>query len=109
MQYIANSAATCSMTPDADGLTIYREYSRPLGLVNGGTTSIAGYGKLTAAFRSDNGWVHVKLHDVAHVPLLSFSLISLQFLVLKGHTYVGDKDGVTLKLKDGGDRAFPPD
>ena len=27
MQYIADSAAVCSMTPDADGLTNYRECS----------------------------------------------------------------------------------
>ena len=31
-QYIADSGATCHMPPDADGLTNYREYSRPLGL-----------------------------------------------------------------------------
>ena len=31
VQYIADSAATCNMTPDADGLTNYRECSRPLG------------------------------------------------------------------------------
>ena len=53
--YIADNAATCNMTPDADGLTIYKECSGPLGLANGGTTSIAGYGDLTVAFRSDNG------------------------------------------------------
>ena len=99
MQYIADSAATCNMTPDADGLTNYRECSRPLGLANGGTSSIAGYGGLTVAFRSDNGWVHVKLHDVARGPLLSYNLISLPSLALKGHTYAGDKKGVTLKVK----------
>ena len=71
MQYIADSAATCNMTPDADGLTNYRECSRPLGLADGRTTSITGYGDLTVAFRSDNGWVHIKLHDVTHAPLLS--------------------------------------
>ena len=53
MQYIADSAATSNMTPDADGLTNYRECSGPLGLANGGTTSIAGYGDLTVAFRSE--------------------------------------------------------
>ena len=99
VQYIADSVTTCHMTPDTDGLTNYRECSRPLDLPNGGTTSIAGYGDLTVAFRSDNGWVRVKLHDVAHAPLLSYNLISLPSLALKGHTYAGDKDGVTLKLK----------
>ena len=53
--YIAASAATCIMTPDADGFTNYRECNRPLGLAKGGTTSIAGYGDLTVAFRSHNG------------------------------------------------------
>ncbi|CAM9683622.1 unnamed protein product [Ascophyllum nodosum] len=55
VQYIADSAATCNMTPDTEGLNNYRECSRPLGLANGGTTYIAGYGDLTVAFRSDNG------------------------------------------------------
>ena len=94
VQYIADSAATCNMTPDADGPTNYRECSRPLGLANGGTTFIAGYCDFTVSFRSDNGWEHVKLHDVAHSLLLSYNLISLPSLALKGHTYAGDKDGV---------------
>ena len=98
-QYIADSAAICNMTPDADGLTNYRECSRPLGLENGGLTSTVGYDELTVAFRPDNEWVHAKLHDAAHAPLLSYNLISLPFLPLKGHTYVDDKDGITLKLK----------
>ena len=55
VQYIADSAATCNMTPDADDLTNYRECSQSLGLANGGTNSIAGYGDLTLGFRSDNG------------------------------------------------------
>ena len=32
VQYIADSAATCNMTPDANDLANYRERSRPLGL-----------------------------------------------------------------------------
>ena len=57
---VADSVATCNMMPDADGLTNYRECSRILSLTNGGT-SIVGYDELTLAFRSDNGWMHVKL------------------------------------------------
>ena len=98
VQYIVDNAVTCNMTPDADGFTNYKECSRPLVLANGGTTSIAGYGELTVAFCSDNG---VKLHDVAHIPLLSYNLISLPYLALKGQTYEGDKNGVTLELKGG--------
>ena len=89
------------MTPDADGLTNYRECSRPLGLANGGTTSIAGYGGRTLAFHSDNGLMHVNLHDIAHAPVLNYNPISLPSLSLKDHTYEGDKDGVTLKLNGG--------
>ena len=57
VQYIADSAAACNMTPEADGHTNCRECCRPLGLTNGETTSIAGYGDLTVAFCSDHGWV----------------------------------------------------
>ena len=109
VQYIADSAATCNTTPRADDLTNYRECSRLLGLVNGGTTSIAGYGDLIVAFRFDNGWVHVKLHGVAHTSLLTYNLISLPSSALKDPTYASQKGGVTLKLKRGGDRTFPPD
>ena len=101
MQYIADSVATCNMTPDADGLSNYREYIRPLDLARGGTTSLAGYDDLTVAFRSENRWVHVNLHGVAHAPLLSYNIVSLPSLALKGHSYAGDKDRVTFKLKGG--------
>ena len=57
------------MTPNADGLINYRECSRPLGLAGRRKISIAGYGDLTVAFRSNDSWVLVKLHDVANVPL----------------------------------------
>ena len=107
MHYIADSAATCNMTPDADGLTNYRECSRPLGLANGEEISIVGYGDLTVNFRTDHRWVRVKMNDVAHVPQLSHNLISLPSMTLKGHTYTGDKGGVTLKLK-GGETVFFP-
>ena len=83
-----------------------RECSRPLGRSKVETTSIAGYGE-PVAFRSDNRWVHVKLHHVAHALLLSYSPISLPSLALKDHTYAGDKDNVTLKLKGGETVHFP--
>ena len=51
--------------------------------------------------------MHVKLHDVAYAPLLSYNSISLPSLALKGHTYAGDKDEVTLKLKGEKTAHFP--
>ena len=107
VQYVTDGAATCNTTPDADGLTNYRECSRPLGLANGGTASVADHGDLTVAFRPDKGWMHVKLRHVAYAPVLRYSLISLPPLALKSHTYAGDRDGVTLKLKGGKTVRFP--
>ena len=51
--------------------------------------------------------MYVKLHDVAHVRLLSYNTISLPSLAHKGHTYACDKDGETLKLKGGKTVHFP--
>ena len=107
MHYIADSAATCNMTPNSDGLTCYRECSRPLGLANGEEITIVGYGDLTVDFRTNQGWVRVEMNDVAHVPQLSYNLISLPSMAQKGHTYTGDKDGVTLELKGGKTVFFP--
>ena len=107
VQYIADSAATCNMTPDADGLTNYRECSRPLGLANGEEISIVGYGDLTVSFCTDHGWIRVETNDVAHVSQLSYNLIAPPSMTQKGHIYTGDKDGVTLKLK-GGETVFSP-
>ena len=107
VQYISDSAATCNMTPDADGLTNYREYSRPLGFANGEEISIAGYGDLTVNLLTDHRWVRAEMNDVAHVPLLNYNFISLPSMTLQGHTYTGDKDGTTLKL-NGRETVFSP-
>ena len=105
-QYIADSGATCHLTPDADDLTNYRECSRSLGLTDSRKISIAGYDDLTLAFRSNDSWVHVKLHNVAHAPLLSYNLVSLTSLTQEGHPSAVEKSGVTLKLKRGGTVQF---
>ena len=68
VQYIADSAATCNMTPDTDGLTNYRECSRPFDLANGETNYIVGYGDLMVSLRTDHGWVRVEMNDVAMFP-----------------------------------------
>ena len=107
VQYIADSAATCNMTPNADGLTNYRECSRPLGLANGKEISIVGYGDRTVNLRIDRRWVRVEMNDVAPVPLLNYNLISLPSMTLQGRPYTGDKDGITLKL-NGGETVFFP-
>ena len=106
-EYIADSGATCHLTPDADGLTNYRECSRPLGLADRRKICIAGYGDLTVAFRSNGSWVHVKLHDVAHAPLLSYNVVSLTSLAQEGRPFAVEESGVIIKLKGGGTVQFP--
>ena len=106
-QYIADSGATCRMTPDADSLTNYRERSRPLDRADRRKISIAGYGDLTLAFRSNDSWVHVKLHDVAHAPLLSCNLVSPTSLAQEDHSSAVEESGATLKLKEEGTVQFP--
>ena len=95
-----------SLTPDADDLTSYRECSRSLGLTDSRKISIAGNDDLTFAFRSNDSWVHVQLHNVAHAPLLSYNLVSLTSLTQEGHPSAVEKSGVTLKLKRGGTVQF---
>ena len=106
-QYIADSGATGHLTPDADGLTNYRECRRTLGLADRRKISIAGYGGLTVAIRSNDSWVHVKLHDVAHTPLLSHNLVLLTYLAQEGHPSALEESGVTLRLKGGVVVQFP--
>ena len=105
-QYLADSGATCHLTPDVDGLTNYRECIRPLGLADRSKISIAGYGDLTVAFRSNDSWVHVKLHNVVHALLLSYSLVPFTSLAQEGQSSAVEESGVTLKLKGGGTVEF---
>ena len=107
VKYIADSAATCNMTPDTNGLTNYRECSTPLGLANGEAISIVGYGDLTVNLRTDHGWVRVETNDVAHALLLNYNLISLPSMTLQGHTYTDDKHGILSSLT-GGKPHFSP-
>ena len=95
------------MTPDADGLTNYRESSRPLGLANEEAIAIVGYGDLTVNLRTDHGWVRVEMNDVAHASLLNYNLTALPSITLQGHTYTGDKGGITLKLNGEETVLFP--
>ena len=62
---------------------------------------------IAVAFCSDNRRVHVQLHDVAHAPLMSYSLILLPCLALKGHMYGSETNGVTFKLETGKTVHFP--
>ena len=47
------------------------------------------------------------LCSVAHVPSLSYHLISFRVAVDNGHTYTGNKNGVTVKFQTGEIQFFP--
>ena len=65
------------------------------------TNSSALAHAIAVAFRSNDSWVHVKLHNVAHVQLLSYNVVSLTSLAQEGHTSVVEENGATLKLNRG--------
>lgn len=79
----------------------------------GAVIQIAGYGDVTVALRSGDGWCRVRFKRVAHTPQLSSShcdnLITLAALASEddGHTVNMDERGITLNL-DGGISVFFP-
>ena len=68
---------------------------------------IEGYYDLPLTFRSSSGEVLLLLCNVAHVPSLSYHLLSLRVAADNGHTYTGNKNGVTVKFKTGETLLFP--
>lgn len=68
---------------------------------------IVRYVELTVDLRSDRGWAHVQLNDVAHAALLHYNLMSLPSMAREGHTYTGDEDGVSLNLQGRGTVHYP--
>ena len=107
VQYIACSASTYTMTPDADGLTNYRECSRPVGLKNGGTTSIANYDELAELFALQQmGPRKTARRSTCPTAELQPHLASI-FWHSKATRMQATKGGVTLKVKGGRSYIFP--
>ena len=82
MQYVADTAATCSMFRCANAFENYREYN---GWVrgNGGDKApvpLLGYGDVVVVLKSEGGWVPVPILNAAHVPEAPYNLISLTTL-----------------------------
>ena len=85
----------------------YREANATMRTASGKRYSIEGYGDLPLTFRSSNGEVHLLLCNVAHVPSLSYHLLSVRVAADNGHTYTGNKSDVTVKFKTGETLFFP--
>ena len=96
-----DSGASGHMSPDSTGMTNFRQCDKVLVVANAARLPIEGHGNLVVEF--DNGWkkIHVELIDVAYIPLLSYHRFFLRSAVKRGHTYLGDSRGITLKLKPG--------
>ena len=68
---------------------------------------VEGYGDLPLTFRSSSGEVPLLLRDVAHVPSLSYHLLSLRVPAGNGLMYTRNKIGVTVKSKTTETLFFP--
>ena len=104
---ICDNGASCHMSHSSTGMINYREANATMRTASGKRYPIEGYGDLPLTFRSSSGEVPLLLCNVAHVPSLSYHLLSLIVVADNGHTYTGNKNGVTVKFKTGETLLFP--
>jgi hypothetical protein len=109
MVYVADTAATCSMFRCANAFVNYRECSGWVKGIGGNKAPVPllGYGDVTVVFLTEGGRVPVLVLNAAHVPESSHNLLSLSALAEEGHTYSGQKGGLTLTTRAGGKVWFP--
>ena len=89
------------------GMINHREANAIMRTASGIRYPIKGYGDLPLTFRSSCGEVPLLPCNVAHVPSLSYHIIFLRVAAVNGHTYTGNKNGVTVKFKTGETLFFP--
>ncbi|CAB1109375.1 unnamed protein product [Ectocarpus sp. CCAP 1310/34] len=109
MVYVAGTAATCSMFRCANAFVNYRECSGWVKGIGGNKAPVPllGYGDVTVVFLTEGGRVPVLILNAAHVPESPHNLLSLSALAEEGHTYSGQKGGLTLTTRAGGKVWFP--
>ena len=74
---ICDNSASCHMSHSSTGTISYREANATMRTASGKIYPIEGYGDLPLTFRSSSGEVPLFLCNVAHVPSLSYHLLSL--------------------------------
>ena len=104
---ICDNGASCPMSHSSSGMMNYRKANATMRTASGKRYPIEGYGDLSLTFRHSSGEVPLLLCNVAHVPSLSYNLLSLRVAADNGHTYTGNKNGVTVKFKTGETLFFP--
>ena len=98
---ICDNRASCHTSELSTGMINYRKANATMRTASGKRYPIGGYSDLLLTFRSSSGEVPMLLRNVAHVPSLSYHPISLRVAADNGHTYTGNKNGVTVKIKSG--------
>ncbi|CAN0031541.1 unnamed protein product [Sphacelaria rigidula] len=87
--WIADSAATCHMTPSRDCMYDYEPCSgRSVTVANSQKAPILGFGKILLSTGSGEDKLTVSIKRVAHVPDLDVNLFSLQSVVKDGRNDV---------------------
>ena len=104
---ICDNGASCHMSHSSTGMINYREANATMRTASGKRYPIKGYGDPPLTFRSSSGEVPLLPCNVVHVPSLGYHLLSLRVAADNGHTYTGNKNGVTVKFKTGETLLFP--
>ena len=98
---ICDNRASCHTSELSTGMIYYRKANATMRTASGKRYPIGEYSDLLLTFRSSRGKVPLLLRNVAHVPSLSHHPLSLRVAADNGHTYTGNKNGVTVKIKSG--------
>ena len=98
---ICDNRASCHTSELSTGMINYRKANATMRTASRKRYPIGGYSDLLLTFRSSSGEVPMLLRNVAHVPSLSYHPLSLRVAADNGHTYTGNKNGVTVKIKSG--------
>ena len=104
---ICDNSASCHMSHRSTGMIHYSEANSTMRTASGKSYPIEGYGDLPIAFRSRIGKAPLLLCNLAHVPSLSYHLLSFRVTADNGPTYTENKPGVTVKFKTGETIFFP--
>ena len=88
---ICDNGASCRMSHSFTGMINYRKANATMRTASDKRYPIEGHGDLPLTFRSSSGEVPLLLCNVAHVPSLSYHLLSLRVAADNGHTYTGNK------------------
>ena len=95
------------MTPSKVGMYEYEEQPSTITMANGSTISVEGHGSVDITVWSYGAPRKLKLTRVLYSPDLSYNLFSLVAAVDTGNPYQGEREGIVIYGKEGGEILFP--